>query len=195
MENYSKEIITIRFDKEMFGEFTGIRPSHRQEDEESWFKLHPRARHLPMHYLGKKRTGVLPSLNNVLNVPDRRVQNERKQQFSDYTEFCINKQKVPRAFLKQCIIIVKHVHGTKTHFDVDNVYIKPTLDCLVKMEVLQEDNYNVLKNVTLCGFYEKNNDHSELYILPIYEEYSYEFVMDYANNIIKGWETYYGKNN
>ena len=181
------ELIKIRFDKYWFGEFTGIRPDSRKEDEERYFKLHPRSKYLPMEYLGKKRTGVLPSLNNVFNVASRQIQNNRKQDFSNYTEFCVKGQRIPRAYLDKCIIVVKHIHGTKTRFDVDNIYIKPVLDCLVKLEVLKEDNYNILPEVTLWGGYEKDNDYSEIYILPFNEDYSVEWVMEFKNQLIQSW--------
>lgn len=181
------ELIKIRFDKYWFGEFTGIRLDSRKEDEERYFKLHPRSKYLPMEYLGKKRTGVLPSLNNVFNVASRQIQNNRKQDFSNYTEFCVKGQRIPRAYLDKCIIVVKHIHGTKTRFDVDNIYIKPVLDCLVKLEVLKEDNYNILPEVTLWGGYEKDNDYSEIYILPINEDYDIEWVMEFKNQLIQSW--------
>ena len=43
MENYSKEIITIRFDKEMLEGFTGYSVDNPKE----YFKLHPRAKKPP----------------------------------------------------------------------------------------------------------------------------------------------------
>lgn len=54
MENYSKEIITIRFDKEMLEGFTGYSVDNPKE----YFKLHPRAKKPPFENLHGKNDWV-----------------------------------------------------------------------------------------------------------------------------------------
>lgn len=187
MGDYSKEIITLRLDKHYFGRHTGIRPDHREEDEKLWRKLHPRAKYLPMEYLGKARDGMLSTWNIFLNVPSRQVQNSRREQFEDYVRYCIERQNIPRAYIEKCIVLVVQFKPRATKSDSDGICAKSTLDCLVREEVLAEDNYKNMVLYMATSVVDKNDPRSEIRIYPIYKEdgYTYDFVLDYIANELK----------
>ena len=178
-EYKSKRVTTIRFDKELLKEYSG----YDVENPETYFKEHPRAKKPPYNNLWKKsRTGMIPSVNTFLNVNDRNIQNVWEQHLKDYCEFCMKKQGLKHDYIGQCIIIAIQFKPTRTKSDPHNCYDKPFIDAMVERELLQEDNYTVVKLHMEHALYYKQDPHSEIRIYEITDEYPFEFV---ANCVIK----------
>lgn len=193
MGDYSKEVITLRLDKWYFGRHTGIRPDHREEDEKLWKKLHPRAKHLPMDWLGKSRDGMLTTWNVVLNVSSRIMQDKRKGEFEEYVNYCIDRQQIPRAYLDKCIVLVIQFKPRASKSDSDGISAKGALDCLVRNEVIQDDNYKKMRLYMATSVVDKQDPRSEIRIYPIFEDegYTYGFVLDYIVQDLKELEEKY----
>ena len=190
MENYSKEIITIRFDKQMLSEFTGYSVDNPKE----YFKLHPRAKKPPFENLhGKKRLGLLPSINKFLNVNDRTQQNLMKQHLSDYTEYCLRRQGIPHAYLDKYIVLVVQYKPDQSKSDNDNTFCKSALDGCTHYEMWKDDNYTQMKLYLSYSVYDKQNPRSELVIFPIYKEYTFTQVMHFVAEYIVNLEQKYTK--
>lgn len=157
MNKYLEEKrIKVVFNKQMIEEYT-----------ESYFKHYPNRRKQPLEFLGKKRLGQLPSWNRVINCPNRIVQNQWKQELSDYTSYIINKLGINDANIDKCIVVAKQYQSTKAKSDSDNIYLKSSLDALVKGGVLVEDNYTVLNPCILSTFHDKQNPRTEIIIYPL----------------------------
>lgn len=160
------EVIRITFNKDMLEEFD-------REHE----MLHPRRKNKVLHFLGKKRLGLLPSWNIFLNVSSRIIQNERKKMISDYTKFILKKFDVDRNFLDRCSVIVKQYNQTKVSFDLDNIHTKSSFDSLTEYHVWEDDNVYILEPLIFTGGCDKNNPRTEILIFPITEEYDRKFVI------------------
>lgn len=187
---YKDEIITIRFDKEMLKEFSG----YDTENPDEYFRLHPRASKPPYEKIWmKSRNGLIPSINTFLNCNDRRVQNQWEQHLRDYCEFCMTKQKIKHDYIEECVIVAIQFKPTKTKSDVNNTYTKPFLDAMVERELLQEDNYTVVRIHKEYAVVDKEDPHSEIRIYPITEQYDMEFVLWYIQQDILALEKKYFK--
>ena len=187
---YRDEIITVRFDKEMLKEFSGFDVNNPDE----YFRLHPRAKKPPFEKIWmKSRNGLIPSINTFLNCNDRRVQNDWEQHLRDYCEFCMTKQGIKHDYIDECIIVAIQFKPTKTKSDVNNTYTKPFLDAMVERELLQEDNYTVVRMHKEYAVVDKEDPHSEIRIYPITKEYDMEFVLWYIQQDILRLEEKYFK--
>lgn len=185
---YKDEVITVRFDKEMLKGFTG----YDTENPEEYFKKHPRAKKPPMENLwGKSRRGLVPSINLFINCPNRVIQNSWEQHLKEYCEYCMKQQKIKHDFIEECIVVVVQFKPTKSKSDVNNVYTKPFIDAMVERELLQEDNYTVVRMHQEYSVVDKTDPHSELRIYPITELHDMEFVLWYIQQDILTLEKKY----
>lgn len=168
MNKYLEEKrVVITFNKQMIDDYT-----------ESYFKQFPNRKKLPLEFLGKKRLGLLPSWNRVINCPNRIVQNQWKQELSEYTTYILEQLGVKNLNVDKCMIVAKQFQPTKAKSDSDNIYLKSSLDALVKNGVLIEDNYTVLNPCILSTFYDKENPRTEIIIYPIYDLFTHDIVLD-----------------
>ncbi len=187
---YKDEIITIRFDSEMFKGFTGF----DKDNPDEYFKLHPRSKNPPMDWLGKTRIGMLPSWNRFINCPSRIIQDTWKKDLNDYTRYCIQQQCVPRAYLNECIIVAIQFKPTKAKSDNDNTYVKATLDAMVKEEVIQEDNYTVVRYFGSYSAYDKQDPHTEVRVYPIIKGvFDFDYVLQIVTYEINNLERKYSE--
>lgn len=185
---YKDEVITVRFDKEMLKGFTG----YDTENPEEYFKYHPRAKKPPVENLwGKSRRGLVPSVNLFINCPNRVIQNTWEQHLKEYCEYCMTQQKIKHDFIEECIVVVIQFKPTKSKSDVNNVYTKPFIDAMVERELLQEDNYTVVRMHQEYSVVDKTDPHSEIRIYPITKEYDMEFVLWYIQQEILTLEKKY----
>lgn len=187
---YKDEIFVIRFDSEMFKEFTG----YDKDNPELYFKLHPRSKKPPMDWLGKTRNGMLPSWNRFINCPSRIIQDTWKKDLNDYTRYCIQQQCVPRAYLSECIVIAIQHKPTRASSDNDNTYVKATLDAMVKEEVIREDNYKVVRYFGSYSVYDKQDPHTEIRVYPIIKGvFDFDYVLQIATYEINNLERKYSE--
>ena len=182
------ELIKIRFDKQMLEEFTGYSVDNPQE----YFKQHKRAKKPPFENLwGKKRLGTLPSWNRFLNVKDRVMQNNMKQHIADYTEYCLRRQEIPRAYLDKYIVLVVQYKPDKSKSDNDNTCVKPSLDGCTHYEMWKDDNFMHMRLYLSFSVYDKANPHTDLLVFPIYEEHTFGEVMQYVSQYVINLEEEY----
>ena len=187
---YKDEVIIIRFDKEMLKEFSG----YDTENPDEYFKTHRRATKPPYEDIWKKtRSGLIPSINTFLNCNNRRIQNSWEQHLRDYCEFCMSKQGIKHDYIGECIVVAIQFKPTKAKSDVNNTYTKPFLDAMVERELLQEDNYTVVRLHKEYAVVDKADPHSEIRIYPITKEYDMEFVLWYIQQDILELEKKYFK--
>lgn len=186
---YEQEIIKVRFDKQMLKEFSGY---DVDDDGESYYKAHPRAKKPPYESLWKKgRNGLIPSINSFINCHDRGIQNDWERHLKDYCTYCLKVQGIPAAYFSECVIVVIQFKPTKTKSDVNNIYTKPFIDAMVKYELLEEDNYTVVRLHQEYAVVDKNDPHSEIRIYPIIGDYTFSQVVEYVANDIKYLENMY----
>lgn len=179
---YEQEIIVVRFDKEMLKEYSGFDVDNPDE----YFKVHKRAKKPPYEGLwGKKRLGLLPSVNKFIDCNDRVIQNDMKQEIGKYTTFCLMKQKVPSAYLNEFIVLVVQHKPDKSKSDNDNTFVKASLDTMTKYEMWEDDNYTHMKLFLSYSVYDKHDAHTDIIIFPIYKgEYEIGFVLKYVMDYI-----------
>lgn len=168
------ECITFTFNSEMLEDFDQY---HK--------KMHPRRKKQALHFMGKKRTGLLPSWNIILNVGKRTVQNSRKQTISEYTKYILDCTSEHMETLKRCAVVVKQYHPTKTKFDLDNIHTKSSFDAFSEHEIWDDDNVYVLEPLIFTGGHDKENPRTEIIILPITDEYDRDFVLLCIVDILK----------
>lgn len=205
---YIDEVIKIRLDKQSLVDFTG----YDVDNPDAYFKAHPRSKKPPFEGLwGKTRMGLIPSINKFLNVgagnpkkthskakeakktnDSRIIQNQWEQHLRDYCTHCIKSQGIPSAYLNECIILAVQFKPTKAKSDVNNIYVKPFIDSIVENEILQEDNYTVVRVHMEYAVVDKLDPHSEIIIFPIIkDEYGFDFVIEYVTYYIKELEEKY----
>lgn len=66
----------------------------------------------------------------------------------------------------KCKITVVYFFKDRRRHDPSN-YDKFLLDGLVEAKIIKDDNYDVIKEFTTRGEYDKNNPRTEIYILPL----------------------------
>ncbi len=187
---YKDDVITVRFDKEMLKGFTG----YDTENPEEYFKEHPKASKPPMESLWKKkRLGLIPSINTFINCSSRPIQNTWEQHLKSYCEYCMEQQGIKHDFIGECVVVVVQFQPTKAKADVNNVYTKPFIDAMVERELLQEDNYQVVRIHQEYLVYDKNDPHTEIRIYPISQVYTIDFVLRHiAKEIVELEKEYFG---
>lgn len=189
MSNYRDNIITVRFDKELLKRYTGF----DVEDPDSYFKAHPRAKNPPFEAIWKKsRNGLIPSINTFLNVTDRRIQNTWEQHLRGYCEYCMQAQGIKHDYIGQCIVLAIQFKPTRSKADVNNIYTKPFLDAMVERELIEEDNYTILRVHMEYALVDKANPRSEIRIYPITEDCNLSQVLKIATEDIMALEETYG---
>lgn len=188
--SYEQEIITVRFDKEMLKGYSG----YDVDNPEQYFKLHPRAKKAPFEDMwGKKRNGLLISVNKFIDCNDRTFQNLMKQEIANYTTYCLKVQKVPSAYLDEFIVLVVQYKPDRSKSDNDNTFVKSSLDAMTKYEMWIDDNYLHMRLFLSFSVYDKADPHTDIVIFPIYRhEYEFDFVLkqvaDYVCKIEKQHE-------
>lgn len=190
---YLDEIIVIRFDEQMLKEYSGF----DKKNPDAYYKAHPRAKKdkQPFEKLwGKTRTGLIPSVNKFLNVNSRIIQSTWEDHLCKYCEFCMKRQGLKHDFIKECVVISIQFKPTKAKSDVNNTYVKPFIDAMVHRELLQEDNYTVVRYHAEYAVVDSKDPHSEIRIYPITEDYPFEIVMlQVVNDVIELENKYFKK--
>ena len=139
----------------------------------------------------KNRLGLIPSINTFINCSNRPIQNTWEQHLKAYCEYCMKQQGIKHDYIEECIVVVVQFHPNKRKPDVNNVYTKPFIDAMVERELLQEDNYTVVRMHQEYLVYDKNDPHTEIRIYPITEEFDMEFVLQYIQQDILTLENKY----
>ena len=187
---YKDTVITVRFDEVMLKGYTGF----DKADPDKYFKEHPKAKKPPMESLWKKnRLGLIPSINTFINCSSRPIQNTWEQHLKEYCEYCMIHQGIKHDFIGECVVVVVQFKPTKAKSDVNNVYTKPFIDAMVERELLQEDNYTVVRLHQEYAVVDKQDPHSEIRIYPISEVYKIDFVLKHIAKDIEELESKYNR--
>lgn len=180
MENpYNEEVIVIRFDYKLLEEFSG----YDRENPAEYFEAHPRSKKAPYEAIwGKKREGLIPSINKFLNVNDRRIQATWEKHLLEYCEYCMRRQGVKHNYIEKCIVVTINFKPTKSRSDNQNIFSKPFLDAMVERELLKDDNYTIVRLHQEFSVVDKDDPHSEIRIYPITDEFPFEVVALHVTN-------------
>ena len=112
------------------------------------------------HRRGKKSIIDSPlarSMNKILIVTNRIVQNNHKQNRGLYTKFIIRELGLERLGINETDLKVEFIFPTKVRHDIDNSIggIKESLDSFTELGVITDDDYLHIKSITATAKYEK----------------------------------------
>lgn len=148
-------------------------------------RQHPKRKNRSLSWLGKTRTGVLPMLNNFLNVRTAIQRSQRKADVGDYVMYALQYQGIKRTMIERCMVVVKHYNPTKREFDLDGVSVKSAFDAMTAYEFWTDDNYKVVQPLIFVGGWDKEHPRSEICVYEITEQYPYEFVLQVVMEELK----------
>lgn len=128
-----------------------------EEYEKYYFKKHPRAKKKPIE------NPYHPSTNQWM-VMKRPIMNALKQKWKDFIVWFINDLDYQNMKIDNCEVEVTTYRGTNRAFDLDNTTIKFIQDGFVESGFLVDDNYKILKKLTLMGGYDKEHPRTEILV-------------------------------
>lgn len=112
------------------------------------------------HRKGKKviiESPIAMSLNKLLVITNRIIQNNHKHNRGEYTKFIIRELGLEKLGINECDLKVEFVFKDRTRRDLDNFSagIKHNMDAIVDLGVITDDDYLHIKSITSCARYEK----------------------------------------
>lgn len=122
-----------------------------------YFKKHPRARVKPIE------DPYHPSTNRWM-ILQRQAMNTLKQKWKAFIVWLINDLGYQDMKISDCEMEVCTYRKINKDFDLDNTTIKFIQDGFVESGFLLDDNYKILKKITLTGGIDKNNPRTEITI-------------------------------
>lgn len=132
--------VVIRFTEEDYNEYI-----------EEWKKNNPRRRLLPVD------EPMTRSLNKMLIITNRMVQNQKKHNMHDYVTWVLKKYNLCMLGIKSAELHVKFTYSTKIRRDIDNYLagIKEILDPFVDNGLVVDDSYYYIHKITGEAEYQK----------------------------------------
>ena len=125
---------------------------------EHYFKKHPKAKNKPIE------NPWHPSTNTWM-IMKRPMMNALKQRWKDFILWFINDLGYQDMMINSCEIEVTTYRRMNRNFDLDNTTIKFIQDGLVESGFLVDDNYKILKKLTLMGGVDKENPRTEIRVI------------------------------
>lgn len=112
------------------------------------------------HRKGKKPIidSPLPrSMNQILVITNRIVQNSHKQHRGEYVEFIIKELGLEKLGISKSDLEIEFVYPTVARRDLDNYLggIKEYMDSFTDLGVICDDSYDIIQTITAKGKYEK----------------------------------------
>jgi hypothetical protein len=100
---------------------------------------------------------VARSMNKILIITNRIVQNNHKHNRGLYTEFVLKELGLEKLGICETDLKIEFVFPTTTRHDLDNFTagVKEYLDTFSDLGTIQDDNYSIIKSITSCARYEK----------------------------------------
>jgi len=97
------------------------------------------------------------SMNKILVITNRIVQNNHKHNRGLYTEFVLKELGLEILGICETDLKVHFVFSTSIRHDLDNFGcgVKEYLDAFSDLGVIQDDNYSIIKSITTTASYEK----------------------------------------
>lgn len=114
-----------------------------------YFKKKPRCKKAPIE------SPMVRSLNKMLIITNRIVQNTHKQNWKEYTKWVVKKHNLENIGISKSNLHIELTFPTKTRRDIDNFVSKEVMDGLVEAGVLVDDSYFYVNSITTTARYEK----------------------------------------
>jgi hypothetical protein len=140
--------IDIRENDTIVIEFT---KTDLEEWTKQYFKDNPRCRKIPLD------TCIVRSLNKMLVITNRIVQNNYKQHYKNYTCFVVAKYGYKNLGISSADLNVHFTFPTKIRHDIDN-YVggcKEILDGFSESGLIVDDDYSHIKSLMATASYKK----------------------------------------
>ena len=123
-----------------------------EKDLEEWtkqyFKDNPRCRKIPLD------SCIARSLNKMLVITNRIVQNNYKQHYKDYTCFVVSKNGYKNLGISKANLHVHFTFPTKIRHDLDNYTVKEIMDGFSESGLIVDDDYYHIENLHISACYE-----------------------------------------
>lgn len=129
---------------------------------ECYFKKHPRAKNKPIE------NPYHPSTNQWM-IMRRPMMNALKQKWKDFIIWFIKDLGYQNMYIDNCEIEVYTYRKMNRNFDLDNTTIKFIQDGFVESGFLVDDNYKIMKKLTLMGGVDKEHPRTEI-VVKIFKE-------------------------
>ena len=96
------------------------------------------------------------SMNKIITITNRIVQNNHKKHRALYVEYLIHKLGLEKIGICECDLKIEFVFPTLVRHDLDNLIggLKEILDPFSDLGVILDDNYKVIKTLSASGRYE-----------------------------------------
>lgn len=112
------------------------------------------------HRKGKKliiESPISRSMNKIITITNRIVQNNHKQNRGLYVKFVIEELGLEKLGISSTDLAIHFTFPTKVRHDLDNVLagIKEYLDSFTEMGTIVDDDYLHIKSITSSASYEK----------------------------------------
>ena len=132
------DTIILEFNQEDLEEYIG-----------QWKKLNPRKRKLPVE------KPMVRSLNQMLVISNRIVQNNHKQNYKEYAIHIAKKYGYDMLGIKSADLSVKYTFSTKIRHDLDNYTVKEIMDGLSECGMIIDDSYFYIHSIKTEAEYQK----------------------------------------
>lgn len=136
----NKDIVVLEFNQEDLNEYLKY-----------YFKLNPRKKKLPVE------SPMARSLNKILIITNRMVQNTCKQNIKDYVKWIVKKYELDMLGISKTDLHIHFTFPTKIRHDLDNYCggCKEIMDGLSQSGMIIDDDYSHIKSLTTTASYEK----------------------------------------
>lgn len=136
----NKDTIEIVFDQEGLDKYL-----------KHYFKINPRCRKVPIE------SPMVRSLNKIITITNRMVQNTHKQNYKLYTEFIVGEHGYSMLGISSADLHIHFTFPTKIRHDLDNYCggCKEIMDGLSQSGMIIDDDYSHIKSLTTTASYEK----------------------------------------
>ena len=116
-----------------------------------YFELHKKCRKIPIE------SPMVRSLNKMLVITNRIVQNSHKQNYKAYAEYIVKEQGYDMLGISSCDLEVGFTFPTKIRHDLDNYSggCKEIIDGFVDVGLCNADDYFHIKSFKSTASYEK----------------------------------------
>lgn len=119
-----------------------IRQSDLDEYAETYFALHPKAKQKPL------RQPIHPSINEWM-IMRRPMMNALKQKWKDFIVWFIEKKGYANLHIQSCDMAFCAYYSTDRRHDVDNTVPKFILDGMVMAGLIEDDDREHVRRLTL----------------------------------------------
>lgn len=116
-----------------------------------YFKINPRKKKVPVD------APMARSLNKMLVITNRMVQNTHKQNIKDYAIWIVKKYKLDMIGISKADLHINFTFPTKIRHDLDNFIggAKEFMDGFSEVGLIVDDDYSHIRSLSASAIYEK----------------------------------------